>query len=188
MTTEILEILIGKYIDGEITNAEQYVLDAELKSNPKARELLEQLQNLHESTCPVVSSKILEPGKTTEEIFNQAWQQAEYTSKRIIKPAVKLRFAAGVAVGLIIGLILHFTSAIQPQQQSSSQQHEPIAQEINTQPNSEITSPQLLPYNSNANVIRNVDWYSFTDEDGDQWLIEGLNENIIKPAVYNEGL
>ena len=188
MTTEILEILIGKYIDSEITNAEQCVLEAELKSNSKAKELLEQLRNLHEQTSSTISSEILEPRKTTEEIFEQAWQQADLISKHVRKPVVKLRFAAGVAVGLIIGLILHFTSAIQPQQQSSSQQHEPIAQEINTQPNPEITSPQLLPYNNNANVIRNVDWYSFTDEDGDQWLIEGLNENIIKPAVYNEGL
>ena len=188
MTTEILEILIGTYIDGEITNAEQCVLEVELKSNPKAKELLEQLQNLHESTCPVISSEILEPGKTTEEIFEQAWQQANLTSKYTIKPTVKLRFAAGVAVGLIIGLIFHFTSAVQSRQQSNNQQQEPIAKEINTQPNPEMASPQLLPYNNSENVIRNVDWYRFTDEDGDQWLIEGLNENIIKPAVYNEGL
>lgn len=188
MTNEILEILIGKYLDGEITNAEQCVLDAELKHNRQARELLEQLQDLLKRTCSVISSEILEQGKTTEEIFEQAWQQADFASKRITKPTGRIRFAAGVAVGLIIGLILHFTLAVQPQHQSNDQQQEPIAQQINTQPNPEITSPQLLPYNNNAKVIRNVDWYSFTDEDGDQWLIEGLNENIIRPAVYNDGL
>ena len=188
MTNEVLEILIGKYIDGEITNAEQCVLDAELKNNPQARELLEQLQDLHEHTHSAVSSEILEQGKSTEEIFEQAWQQAEYTSERIIKPAGRIRFAAGVAVGLIIGLIFHFTLAVQPQQQSNDQQQEPIVQEINIQPNPAITSAPMPPYNNNANVIRNVDWYSFTDEDGDQWLIEGLHENIIRPAVYNEGL
>ena len=47
MTNEILEILIGKYLDGEITPSEQQMLEEALVSEPQARELLEQLQNLH---------------------------------------------------------------------------------------------------------------------------------------------
>ena len=35
---------------------------------------------------------------------------------------------------------------------------------------------------------RNVDWYRFTDEQGNQWMVEGLRENIVKPAVYQQGL
>ncbi|MHC4575000.1 MAG: anti-sigma factor family protein [Planctomycetota bacterium] len=44
MKSETLEILIGKYLDGEITPAEQRVLETELKNNPHAGELLEQLR------------------------------------------------------------------------------------------------------------------------------------------------
>lgn len=187
MTPEILELLIGKYIDGEITNGEQYVLEYELKNNPKARELLEQLQDLHKHTQTAVSSEILEPGKTTEEIFEQAWQQADVTSKRITKPAVAIRFAAGVAVGLVIGLILHFASVLPSQQPNNNQPQKTVALETNNITNPEISDLQQSS-SDNRNVIRNVDWYNFTDEDGGQWLIEGLQENIIRHATYNEGL
>ena len=37
-------------------------------------------------------------------------------------------------------------------------------------------------------VIRNVDLYNFTDEQGNQWMLEGLRENVVRPAVYTEGL
>jgi hypothetical protein len=33
-------------------------------------------------------------------------------------------------------------------------------------------------------VMRNVDWYSFTDQTGNQWLVEGVREGAIQPAVY----
>ena len=54
MKQEMLEILIGKYLDGEITPSEQQILQKELESNPQAKELLEQLQDLHERSCEAV--------------------------------------------------------------------------------------------------------------------------------------
>ena len=39
MTEEIFELLIGKYLDGEITPSEERLLEAELERNPKAAEL-----------------------------------------------------------------------------------------------------------------------------------------------------
>jgi hypothetical protein len=187
MTNETLEIIIGKYIDDEITNGEQYVLDAELKNNPKAKELLAQLQGMHKYSRSAVLSGIVEQGKTTEEIFEQAWQRADYESKHISKPRTRIRFASGVAVGLIIGLIIQFGLILSSRQQNNSRPQRTIAQQTNSLQNPQITNQQQLPYN-NGNVIRNVDWYSFTDEDGSQWLIEGLQENIIRSAAYEEGL
>ena len=32
------------------------------------------------------------------------------------------------------------------------------------------------------------DWYNFTDKQGNKWLVEGLREDIVKPAVYHDGL
>jgi hypothetical protein len=54
----------------------------------------------------------------------------------------------------------------------------------------DVQSPTelMFPSDTEENVIRNVDWYSFTDESGDQWLVEGLRESIVRPAVYEEGL
>ncbi len=40
MTQEMLEILIGKYLDGEITPSEQCILQTELERDIKAKELL----------------------------------------------------------------------------------------------------------------------------------------------------
>ncbi len=39
-----------------------------------------------------------------------------------------------------------------------------------------------------GDVVLNVDWYNFTDKQGNKWLVEGLRENMVKPAAYYEGL
>ncbi len=189
MTQEILEILIGKYLDNEITGGEQCVLDAELKNDPKARELLEQLQDLHERSRCVVAAGILEQGQAPEEIFEQAWQrQTNQSTKRLIKRKTPVRFAVGVAVGLVIGLILHFVLTVIPKQQTNHEPQNILVQEPDSRTDADMTNPQLVFQNTPGNITRNVDWYSFTDRNGDRWLIEGLRENTIRPAVNNSGL
>jgi len=184
MTQKMLEILIGKYLDGEITPGEQHLLDTALEEDSQAKELFEQLQALHRRTRRAVASEILERGKTPDEIFEQAWQQqTKPPSQRMIKAGGYLRFAAGVAAGLIIGIALHFTVLAHSTPQSSDVPPNVIL-------TNDVQTPPLLitPPEGTENVIRNVDWFSFTDQTGDQWLIEGLRESIVRPAVYYEGL
>ena len=86
MTEEILEVLIGKYLDGEITPSEQRMLEAELNRNPGAEELLRQFQDLNERSSEVVTSELLARGEHPEEIFERAWQQhSKKPSGRIIR-------------------------------------------------------------------------------------------------------
>lgn len=183
ITQETLEILIGKHLDGEITPGEQDLLDAALEEDSQARELFEQLQQLNQSSRQVVASEILESGKQADEIFEQAWQQAKHSPHHLVKIGGFLRFAAGVAAGLIIGLALHFTILADSTSQRSLVQPDSIKV-------AEMQSPSdlIFPSEIEENVFRNVDWYSFTDESGDQWLIEGLRESIVRPAVYEDGL
>lgn len=184
MTQKMLEILIGKYLDGEITPGEQHLLDTALEEDSQARELFEQLQDLHRSSRQVVASEILERGKATDDIFEQAWQQqTKHAPRRMRKAGGYLRFAAGLAAGLIIGIALHFTLLAHSTPQSSDVPPNAIM-------TNDLQTPPLLitPSEGRENVIRNVDWYSFTDETGDQWLIEGLRESIVRPAAYHEGL
>jgi len=184
MTKETLEILIGKYLDGEITASEQQLLETALEEDSQARELLEQLQQLYQSSRQVVASEVLERGKTPEEIFVQVWQQQKkLPSRRMVIAGGYLYFAAGLAAGLIIGLVLHFT--LLPN--STPQKNDLLPDAMMT---TDIQRPSLLipPLEETENVIRNVDWFSFTDETGDQWLIEGLRESIVRPAVFHEGL
>lgn len=185
MTQEMLEILIGKYLDGEITPSEQQILQKELDRNPQAKELLEQLQDLHERSCEVIASQIIGTGKEASEIFDQAWQRrAANPLRRVLKMDGRLRFAAGLAAGFISGLMLHFVPPL-----VSTPQRESIPSNVVVQNTSEgigteeLTLPQIQ-MNPGGNSLRNVDWYSFTDKQGNQWLIEGLRENTVRPAVY----
>jgi hypothetical protein len=183
ITEQTLEILIGKYLDGEITPAEKDLLDAALQEDSQARELFEQLQQLNQDSRQVIASEILESGKQADEIFEQAWQQAKHSKRRIVKIGGFLRFAAGVAAGLIIGLTLHFTILTDSTPQKSQMPPDSISV-------ADVQSPTepMFPSGTEENVIRNVDWYSFTDESGHQWLVEGLRESVVRPAVYEEGL
>lgn len=185
MTQEMLEILIGKYLDGEITPSEQHILQTELDSNPKAKELLDQLQDLHERSCEAVSSEIIGRGNEAGEIFEQAWQRrAANPLRRVLKIDGRLRFAAGLAAGLIIGLMLHFVLPLVSTTQRPDVPANMLAQNAGNQMDAEQqTYPQPL-INPADNSLRNVDWYSFTDKQGNQWLIEGLRENNVKPAAY----
>jgi hypothetical protein len=185
MAQETLEILIGKYLDGEITPSEQQILQTELDSDPHAKELLEQLQALNERSCEVVTTQIIGRGKEAEEIFEQAWQrQAANPLRRILKMDGRLRFAAGLAAGLAIGLFLHFVMPLASAPKSPEVPANMLAQNTDNQINSkQFTYPQA-PMDSVEDSLRNVDWYSFTDKQGNQWLIEGLREDTVMPAAY----
>ena len=186
MNLEMLEILIGKYLDGEITPSEQQILETELNKDPEAEELLRQFQDLHERSCEVLASELLGKGKTPEEIFAQAYRrQSKNPFQRIMKYRGIIRFAAGVAAGLIIGLSMHF---VLPAATTSQNMPAPPNAVARTTDNGETPERQGLPprpTDPTGDVVRNVDWYNFTDEHGNQWLIEGLRENIVRPAVYD---
>jgi hypothetical protein len=185
MKEDMLEIMIGKYLDGQITPGEQRALEAELDSNFEAKELMIQLQGLHHQSRELIASEVLDSGKSADEIFERAWQQhKKRPSFGIIKLSSSLRFAAGIAAGLVIGLVLHFTVLTKQSTPSDIQTGPIIVEKIpENEPNKNeqnLQSPQ--------NVIRNVDWYTFTDKNGDQWLIEGLRENTVKTASFQDSI
>jgi hypothetical protein len=183
ITQQTLEILIGKYLDGEITPSEQDLLDAALEEDSQARELLQQLQQLNQNSRQVLTSEILESGKQADDIFEQAWQQTKHFEGRLIKFSGFLRFAAGIAAGLIIGLTLHYTILA-----GSAPQNNRMSPDTISVADTQSPSKPVFPLEKEENVTRNVDWYSFTDENGHQWLIEGLRESVVRPAVYRQGL
>jgi len=165
-------------------------LQKELDSNSHAKELLEQLQALNERSCEAVATEIIERGKEAEEIFEQAWQQRQAANplRRILKMDGRLRFAVGLAAGLAIGLMLHIVLPFVSTPQSKSVPTDMVAQSTSDGIETEELALQQLQTVPAENSLRNVDWYSFTDKYGNQWLIEGLRENIVTPAVYYEDL
>ncbi len=187
MTNEMIEVLIGKYLDGEITPSEERLLEAELDRDPKAAELLEQFENLHQRSCEVLSGELFEKGKSPQEIFNSALHHSKHTRHHTIKLSGWMRFATGIAAGLILGLALHFILPLlsnantEPVQPVTPTYAKKINKEILLGTPEETTQSSGLP-------TRNVDWYNFTDEQGNQWLVEGLRENYVRPASYEQGL
>ena len=185
MKDETLEILIGKYLDGEITPSQQRMLEAHLESNPQAKELFEQLQALHEQSREAVASGIIEQGKTAEQIISRALQQqTKHSPLRMARTGGWLRFAAGLAAGLLIGLALHFVLSAST---GPAREHVPqTAAAHDTDKTTDVTDPITAALLSDKmQKVRNVDWYTFTGKDGDKWLIEGYRESIVRPAAYN---
>lgn len=189
MTQEMLEIMIGKYLDGEITPSEQRLLEAELDRDSQAKELLGRLQDLHDRCGEVVASEILGQGKAPEEVFGQAWGRRSKQPLRLtMKTRGHARFAAGVAAGLVMGLALHFVLPI-----VSTPASDPAGPNVvvrDTQSEDSFEQPAFPGFVSDpaGGMILNVDWYNFTDRQGNKWLVEGLREDIVRPAAYYDGL
>ncbi len=183
MNQEMLEILIGKYLDGEITPSEQQILETQLNKDPQSEMLLRQFQDLHERSSEVVASELLGQGKTPEEIVDLAYQrQSKNPFTKIAAYRGYIRFAAGVAAGLIMGFSLHFVLPAGSTSQSGLIPPTTVARDNVNPPIGRLPNYSA---DSTRNVVRNVDWYNFTDENGKQWLVEGLRENIVRPAVFN---
>lgn len=103
----MLEILIGKFLDAEISPTEKQMLDSALERDPQAKELFNQLKELDELNQHAVTSGVIEKGRSAEDIFEDAWHER----KRIrlpymIRSMASRKFAAGIAAGLLLGIFL----------------------------------------------------------------------------------
>jgi hypothetical protein len=179
-TNDKLEILIGKFLDGEISPAEQRWLDDELERNEDARELLEQLRTLNACSREAVTAKLDQPASSPGEILQRAWRQHERPAwRRVVSADGHLRFAVGLAAGFALGLILHFVLVW----------GDPSARAPMSPTAGPVDVPTIVyPTRDPRPVMRNVDWYGFTDQAGRQWLVEGIREGSVRPAVYNGDL
>jgi len=183
MTEEMLEILIGRYLDSEITPDQHRLLEAELDRVPEARRFMEQLQDLDRRAGAVVNSRVNDDGDSPADIFERAWQRR--------RPAARAagwwRFAAGVAAGVIIGTgIFALLSGPAPEPGSPLQSMAAAGDNDMRVPEEPVRA--VVPAMFDTDVIRTVDYYSFTDEAGGQWLIEALRENRVRPVASYRGL
>jgi hypothetical protein len=181
-----LEILIGRQLDGVISPGEQKVLERELAADSQARELFEQLRRLHQCSREVVASEVVEAGAGAQEIFERAWRKtAGFSWRRMLRIDGRLRFAVGLAAGFVLGLALHFVlvSGAKPPAEVAG----PIPIAKKSIPREIDGSVDVIPTmnpQASRQVMREVDWYVFTDQSGNPWVIEGLREGMAKPASF----
>jgi anti-sigma factor RsiW len=193
-----LEILMGKLLDGEISPAEQRLLESELEHNAEARELLEQWRTLHECSREVVAGEVLRPGADPEAVFRRAWQQHKKPFWRRVAGAdghlhggpralwAALggpRFAVGLAAGLILGLGLHFV-LVWGAKTPAAETLRPVARNLGVGTEEGDRTRLAAGSRGAGEITRNVDWYGFTDEAGNQWLVQGVREGKVKPVAY----
>lgn len=198
-----LEILIGKLLDGEISPAEQRLLERELERDGQARELLEQLQALHECSREVVTHDVLEAGADLGEVFERAWQQNKRSLwRRVVQADGPLRrvpqtlriafgeprFAVGLAAGFLLGLSLHFVLVRGSGPVVETPSPPRIARAVSPGLDQPSGVAPVFETSVPREVMRKVDWYGFTDQAGNQWLIEGIREGMVKPAAYHGDL
>jgi anti-sigma factor RsiW len=179
-----LEILIGRLVDGEISPVERKILDRELETNSQARELLEQLRNLHQQSCQAIAAEV-SGGASADELFERAWRQNEKsTYRRIFRIDGRLRFAVGLAAGLILGLALHFLpvwGSKAPVQIDGPRQ---FATDTPGGADRQGIVPVTVSHGGSRPVSGEVDCYVFTSPSGEQWLVEGVREGLVKTADY----
>jgi len=189
MIDDKLEILIGKSLDGEISPAEKRWLDAELDRNEQARELFGQLQILNEGSRQVVASGILEPGRSPEDILERTWRCHEGALwRRVVKSDGRWRFAVGLAAGFLLGVMLHF-ALTWGDSATPRPTGRPIAdRDVPAGAHSDRRVQGFPAPSASPPIMRNVDWYTFTDQTGNQWLVEGVREGSVRPAAYHGDL
>jgi anti-sigma factor RsiW len=178
MANEMLDILMGKHLDGEITPDEQRLLDQFLTADEAAREEFESFRRLHEQTRSVVG-QALDGGQPMDEIFEAAWRKsspARRVRNRVFGREWALA-AAGLAAGLLLGFVIHGMIVAG----GDSARPAPIVQ-------NPTGSEPLWPSSTTPAAIpgehRNVDWYTVTEPSGDQWLLEGYRRQQVVPAMY----
>ena len=178
-----LEILIGRLVDGELSSSVRQILEREIESNRQAKELLEQLRSLRQYGEQAVAAEV-SGGASADQIFERAWQQSARSSyQRIFRIDGRLRFAVGLAAGLILGLALHFV----PIWGSKAPVQVPVDRQVAKAPSNVTDRPvSVMPVRQGGAhpTTGEVDWYVITSPTGEQWLVERVREGQVKTADY----
>ena len=165
------------------------MLDEELERDFEAREFMKQLQELDKRSRETVSSEIFGYGKDANDIFERAWRRRRHPVFRFLTPASGwFRFATGLAAGLFIGIGLHFVLTGEAATPSGVQGQAAAVQVPQAPGGVQASRTAELSNASTETVNRNVDWFSFTDKDGDEWIVEGLRKDVVRPASYSKEL
>lgn len=191
MNPELTELLIGKFLDSEITPAEKRLLDEELKQNPQARQLLQELQQLHQQAQQVFMRKIAEQGQPAEQIIRQALKKQPLSRQRRMLASPWLHLAVNVAAGFVLGFgVYHFfahsntpeTIPAPQAPQSPVVQANPALKEIHRVAE-DLRARPLSPGKTGR-----VDYYLYPDPSGSEWLIEAYPDTGVETASYHGDL
>ena len=187
MENEKFQILITKYLDGEIDPDENKLLQTHLDENPEARNLFMKMRQIHKESQDALSNEIMNESSAFDDIFENAWQHSDiFSANKPMRLNRLANFAAGLAAGLIISLTVYFVFS--PENSNITNPQIANVTDNGTSPRvMKIASPQLKTFPRRP-VTHNVDWYILTNEDGDKWLVEGHRDDMATPVIYHGNL
>ncbi len=196
MNEEMLEILIGKFLDSEITPAEQKLLDAELQSNPKAKNIFRQWQQLHEQTEQALTAEVLENGQSPQEIFRRAVTIHERNRwKRRLRPSRWLPTVGALAAGLMLGIgLFSLMTDNASDHRTTPTRDEPkmVMREKQTSPDptttAEESGPKLVEMMEPTPRNRPMEYYFCTDSDGVRYVVETPTDHNVSWVSYQDNL
>ena len=201
MNHEMLELLIGKFLDSEITPAEQRLLDDQLCQDPHAQRLLQEYSQLHDHARQALQEHLLEQGTPAREIFQRALavhKGCRYHPLKT-KPARSLQVAAFLAAGFMIGLFVYgvwlsgTSTPVEPRiSPPAVVLNNPRVEDVHKQPvnNNPFLSPRIVDLNPFPadRFERRMDYFNYSDPSGAQYIIEAYRDKELQTATYNGGL
>jgi hypothetical protein len=184
-----LEVLINRYLDGEISAREMEDLRAMVDGDDEARDLFGQMQQLHHACQEAVQTHVLQPGLPVEDLIARAWEGRTWrawTGKA--KRVVFSQFTYGLAAGLVVavGAYLLLTS-LQPSASTPGVGLRRLAAPVNAGRQGEGMPTTLADETSQEERLPQVNYYSYTDSQGTQWIIEGVSEERVRTVADQRG-
>jgi len=175
MDNDRLEILMGKFVDGEIEPSEQRLLESQLAADAQNRRLFEEFKTLH-TLAQAQIAPLADAGRPFETVFAAAWKKSRRGQHRLVKTPVGLgRFVAGMAAGLLLAALVQVSmQSFQPQETAAPAGSSVQLAARPSGPDRILTSTAENPSAS----VKNVDYYYYTDENGQRWMIEGFRETM----------
>jgi anti-sigma factor RsiW len=184
-----LEVLINRYLDGEISAREMEDLRSLVDGDDDARELFAQMQSLHHACQEAVQTRVLQPGRPVEDLIASAWEgQGSGQWAGRVKKVVFSQFAYGLAAGLLVAVSVHLVLAsLQPAGTSlPGSAGQRVAMPTNTdRPGGVSTASADEPAQEDG--LPQVNLYYYTDSQGTRWVIEGLSEERVRTVADQRG-
>ncbi|MCP4713067.1 MAG: hypothetical protein GY869_30935 [Planctomycetes bacterium] len=190
MSEELTELLIGKFLDSEITPAEQQLLEIELQKNPESQKLLDELKQFHELAAQALDQELNESDTSCEEIFQRASAQVPDPKKQRIIRFNLWQKAASIAAMLMIGFSVYLV-LVQSNQVTNMVDTQIEGATLPPVPSrdGEIAINQDQTSTGTIQPVRygppGSDFYYVRSPDGTEWLIQKSPQNQIRRASYN---
>lgn len=193
MNEEMRDILISKFIDSEITPAEQRLLDEELASNPESRQLLNDLQQIDDQAGQLIQDTLQLSTASPESHFQKACQKIppSQSDRRRIGWRITT-WAASLAACLAIAWTVWIMMADQKTPPANSEPTNPVVAQLDEPGIQPAVEPRFKPrwirdITPNHRAY-DIDWYTYTDQSGSEYLVEMYRDKNVTTASHNEGL